>query len=94
MAPRKHIGVSYWSNSILFPHAMLDSVFGALIYKFTSLDIECNEMALTPSCVGLGTDLVDYNNHVQGFTHVITCVGLDSSCKVVLCRANDSQVGL
>ena len=28
------------------------------------------EMALTPSCKGLGINLMDRTNHVQGFMHV------------------------
>ena len=49
---------------------MLDFVFSALEFIFTSLVYEFEGMALTPSCKGLRLDLVDWTNHIQGFTHV------------------------
>ena len=57
MAPRKHIGVPFWSYSILFPHVMSYFIFGTLKYNFISLDYEFQGMVLTPSCKGLGVDL-------------------------------------
>jgi hypothetical protein len=38
------------------------------IFVLSALEYELQDMALIPSCKGIGVDLVDQTNHVQGFT--------------------------
>ena len=64
------IGHSFWSNPILFPRAVPSFDFSALKHDFTSLEYDFQGMTITPSCKGLGVELMDQFNHIQEFTHV------------------------
>ena len=64
------IGLSFWSNPILFPRAGPIFDFSALEYDVTSLEYDFQGMPVTPSCKGLRVDLMDQTNHIQEFTHV------------------------
>lgn len=68
--PRKQVGFSFWYNKVLFLQIMPYVDFSALKYKLTSLEYKFQGMVMTPSCKGIGVNLVNYTNHVQRFVHV------------------------
>jgi hypothetical protein len=78
---RKQIEFSFWYNTVFLflhnVHIMSYVDFSALIYKFQG-------KSMTPSCKGIGVNLVNHTNHVRRFMHVIAQNWLNTSCKVAL----------
>jgi hypothetical protein len=62
--------VVIWSNPILLGKTISSFVSSALKYNITSLEYEFHEMALTPSCKGIGIKNYEFDSSLQGFMDI------------------------